>query len=547
LNNSAHLLLPEKIFLDLPLNIDIKNLDFTKAITLQILNKTTPSWLYWYGRLSEYANENGYARPPQRTVGLGTWVNDQRMNMRANILSKERKALLEKLPGWTWNPRSEIWEVGLAKAKEFYKQNGHIRVSAKYRDASDYKLGQWTTLQRAAKRQGQLDEAEIIELESIPGWVWHGLDDKWLSGLESTRLYFDEFGDYEVPSEGFTYFGTNNLRGWLTAQRTSYRHGKLSAERTELIENLPFWEWEPRDTDWDRAFNELHQIALETGAPIVPDSYESKSVNDLQRWATKQRMYYKTGKMKQERISRLESLTGWHWNPHGASFDYGVNQLRKFVSKHQFSELTNSYVDEDGFRLGLWISNFKRRMETRKNPSTSTQIAVLREIEPLIFETPSRDGFLLGVEAFKTYVQRVGHASIPRSHTEDGVLLHLWVVNRRMDYKKNRLTPSQIETLENLPQWTWSKFDSAWNQGFQMLLEFVNQNGHAEVPVLYLHNDYKLGSWVNKQRTQFASKSLSNERVNRLNSVNGWTWVSQRVRSANYTRTKVVPNTDLTQ
>ena len=107
LNSSAQLHLPEKIHLDLPLNMGIKNLDFSKAITLQIVNKTTPSWLYWYGRLIEYANETGHARPPQRTVGIGRWVNDQRMNMRSQVLTEERKVLLEKLPGWTWNPRSK--------------------------------------------------------------------------------------------------------------------------------------------------------------------------------------------------------------------------------------------------------------------------------------------------------------------------------------------------------------------------------------------------------------------------------------------------------
>ena len=536
----SRLNLPSKIVLDLPLNVDADAIDFSQAIALQIVDRTTPSWSFWYGQLTKYAETNGHSQPPQREPGIGTWVNTQRLNRRSGLLSDERKRLLEQLPGWSWNPRSEIWETGIKRTKEFVETNGHLRVTAKHREKDGYKLGQWITLQRHNKRKGYLDKSQILELESIPGWIWHGLDDKWLDGFESTKAFFEKSGHYEVPNSGHTYFGENNLRSWISAQRSNYRTGKLSSERAALLESLPSWVWDPNETSWNDSFEELKEIALRTGSAVVPDVHTSRSISDLQRWTTKQRTQYKTGKMNRERIEKLESLPGWEWKPHEAAFNYGLQQLAKYLSKYQLAELTHSFVDQDGFRLGLWVSNLRRRNETRKKALDHSQISRLRQVEPLIFEARTDTSFVDGCEAFRLFAEREGHSSIPREHIENGVSLHIWVGNRRQDYKKNRLSKTEIKALEALPNWSWHKFDDAWNSAFTKLLNFVRETGHADVPTKHIQDGFKLGSWVNGQRTRYSSQTLSSERVRKLQSVNGWTWKSKRLRRTN-SRTKSVP------
>jgi len=221
-------------------------------------------------------------------------------------------------------------------------------------------------------------------------------------------------------------------------------------------------------------------------------------------------------------------VPGWEWKPHEAGFNYGVTQLKKYLEKHLFAELTRAYVSEDGFKLGLWISNLRQKNKTKSKALTKSQNAKLREIEPLIFEIKTNANFIDGCEAFKAFVKREGHSSIPRTHIENGVSLQIWVGNRRQDFKKNRLSKAEIKTLEALPNWSWHKFDAAWERAFLKLISFTNENGHADVPVAHIQDGFKLGRWVNGQRTRYASKTLQTERARKLENVKGWTWKSQR-------------------
>ncbi|MGO9101425.1 MAG: helicase associated domain-containing protein, partial [Mycobacterium sp.] len=63
-----------------------------------------------------------------------------------------------------------------------------------------------------------------------------------------------------------------------------------------------------------------------------------------------------------------------------------------------------------------------------------------------------------------------------------------------------------------------------WEEGFSRLQDYVKQNGHARIPVSYTVNDYRLGRWVNKQRTRHAKGALDADRERRLQALPGWTW-----------------------
>jgi superfamily II DNA or RNA helicase len=64
-----------------------------------------------------------------------------------------------------------------------------------------------------------------------------------------------------------------------------------------------------------------------------------------------------------------------------------------------------------------------------------------------------------------------------------------------------------------------------WESWFGLLEQFVQQQGHARVPVACtVDGDQQLGAWANKQRDGFLAGTLGADRQRRLQSLPGWTW-----------------------
>jgi len=104
-----------KIVFDLPTSVDER---FAESLRSYLVAQTTESWMFWYGLLQAFVNEHGHCRVVRNyktddDYRLGSWVNNQRANKDA--LEPDRRQLLEALPGWSWDPRSDQWEEGFSK------------------------------------------------------------------------------------------------------------------------------------------------------------------------------------------------------------------------------------------------------------------------------------------------------------------------------------------------------------------------------------------------------------------------------------------------
>ena len=67
-----------------------------------------------------------------------------------------------------------------------------------------------------------------------------------------------------------------------------------------------------------------------------------------------------------------------------------------------------------------------------------------------------------------------------------------------------------------------------WERNFLALSQFVNREGHARVPASHneLHDgrNVPIGAWVGYMRQRYRHNTLRADRVERLSSLNGWTW-----------------------
>jgi superfamily II DNA or RNA helicase len=68
---------------------------------------------------------------------------------------------------------------------------------------------------------------------------------------------------------------------------------------------------------------------------------------------------------------------------------------------------------------------------------------------------------------------------------------------------------------------------TGWEFYFGLLENFVEREGHAQVPAQWREGDYRLGNWINFQRSLFVRGELDPERRARLEVLAGWTWTAR--------------------
>lgn len=128
--------------------------------------------------LCAFVAREGHTRVPAAHVEhgfrLGTWLSHRRRDRREGRLNRRWATLLERLPGWTWDVRSEEFERALGLLLLFVARTGHARVRQKHVERG-FPLGAWVArvrLRRRGQARGQLTPAQVRRLDSLPGWTW---------------------------------------------------------------------------------------------------------------------------------------------------------------------------------------------------------------------------------------------------------------------------------------------------------------------------------------------------------------------------------------
>jgi hypothetical protein len=116
-------------------------------------------------------------------------------------------------------------------------------------------------------------------------------------------------------------------------------------------------------------------------------------------------------------------------------------------------------------------------------------------------------------------VKKHGTATVPQNCVFDGFKLGSWVSNQKARW--NSLGDERRQRLQELPGWELDARTAYWEEGFRRLQEYAEQHGHTRVPQKYVVDGYKLGVWLNTQRTNWSK--LSEERRQRLSQTPGWT------------------------
>lgn len=347
------------------------------------------AWEKGFASAQKYRTEHGDLLVPVRyrdknDFALGEWIVYNRQRYLGGNLTQNRIERLEAI-GMVWSTSNDLWEQNYAAATQYYLEHGDLEVPIKYETPSGFGLGVWLGAQRAAHKAGELPQEQVERLDAL-GMDWTNRNDrKWMSLYDVAAAYYHEHGSLNVPSEYVTPDGVL-LGKWVARQRYAYLNpdrssARVTPERKALLDKLGMV-WEKYDP-WQERYDLALAYKTEHGDLEIPSVYKTADGVWLGSWVNRQRQALNSGSsaLSSERRKLLRILFKGERRPSDPAADHGTvreaNWERNFRSAARYARkykhllVPASYVDSDGVRLGVWISNLRA---ARKNRPDSYQV-----------------------------------------------------------------------------------------------------------------------------------------------------------------------------
>ena len=347
------------------------------------------AWEKGFASAQKYRTEHGDLLVPVRyrdknDFALGEWIVYNRQRYLGGNLTQNRIERLEAI-GMVWSTSNDLWEQNYAAATQYYLEHGDLEVPIKYETPSGFGLGVWLGAQRAAHKAGELPQEQVERLDAL-GMDWTNRNDrKWMSLYDVAAAYYHEHGNLNVPSEYVTPDGVL-LGKWVARQRYAYLNpdrssARVTPERKALLDKLGMV-WEKYDP-WQERYDLALAYKTEHGDLEIPSVYKTADGVWLGSWVSRQRQALNSGSsaLSSERRKLLRTLFKGERRPSDPAADHGTvreaNWERNFRSAARYARkykhllVPASYVDSDGVRLGVWISNLRA---ARKNRPDSYQV-----------------------------------------------------------------------------------------------------------------------------------------------------------------------------
>jgi len=299
-------------------------------------------WHSHYHSFMSYVSGNG--RFPRKRGGddeetfLGLWGSTQRAVKKAGELPAERVKLLEAVPGWKWDFKSDVWSEGYESVKAF-AENNNKTPSAKSKNKEEARLGEWCQTQKKAKRKGNLSPERIKLLEAIPGFRWNFQQESFQERYDALKSLASE--DMYVRSS--LRKKNKQLAVWCYEQKKSYNHGELPPEKIKLFESLPGWTWDTDEANWRHIFNRVKDF-LDKNKKFPTHGGKDREADKLAGWCSYQREHKNT-RLSPEKIKLLETLPGWCWEFKNVWSEH-YDKIMAFANQHGRVPMFR----EDGFK-----------------------------------------------------------------------------------------------------------------------------------------------------------------------------------------------------
>lgn len=436
------------------------------------------AWEKGFASAQKYRTEHGDLLVPVRyrdknDFALGEWIVYNRQRYLGGNLTQNRIERLEAI-GMVWSTSNDLWEQNYAAATQYYLEHGDLEVPIKYETPSGFGLGVWLGAQRAAHKAGELPQEQVERLDAL-GMDWTNRNDrKWMSLYDVAAAYYHEHGNLNVPSEYVTPDGVL-LGKWVARQRYAYLNpdrssARVTPERKALLDKLGMV-WEKYDP-WQERYDLALAYKTEHGDLEIPSVYKTEDGVWLGSWVSRQRQALNSGSsaLSSERRKLLRTLFKGERRPsdpaadHGtvreANWEWNFRSAARYARKYKHLLVPASYVDSDGVRLGVWISNLRA---ARKNRPDSYQVTLahIKKLNSIGMVWDARDAkWGTAYQQAKAYYKAHGnlHAAANYKSDETGFCLGDWLRRmREWDTTHDpKLTPERRAMLDKIGM-EWSE------------------------------------------------------------------------------------------
>ena len=486
--------LPSRIHLDLPASV---TKDFAEKIRIMIVDRSTDSWEERFGELLAFHEKHGHTRIKQSQGRgsprnpLGTWVAKVRSDNKKNLLSIEKVRAFEIFADWTWDPIEADWIENLDALESASIKFGDLRkIPRDYEDEDGHKVGQWFTSLRSRANSNRLELHRIEAMNlRFKSWQWDARGDQWEAGFQRAFDWFSKNESNPGPEVIIEESGMK-LNNWVKVNKKAMLKKEttsvLTIERLNRLATIPGWADMATELERLSEVNSeaspaqiralevyiqgLHLYRAEFGNVEHPITVNRQSFvyreYPLGQAANRYRAQYKSGKLPDWIIGKLESIEGWVWNPLDDAWDSYFESLSKYAKNRGHSSVPQGEVFE-GIALGSWVARQRRIKKGQASGTlTANQIAKLESLPGWLWDastsrnTETRDrAWRAKYDLLKIYAGKTGAATPPANEAIDGVYLGRWVSTQRAikkgTNKVGKLTASEVELLEQLPGWKW--------------------------------------------------------------------------------------------
>ena len=169
-------------------------------------------------------------------------------------------------------------------------------------------------------------------------------------------------------SQGYQTSDGFSLGSWVTHQRQNKKKGTLSEDKIQKLESIPEWSWDPIEDQWNKSFEYLKEYVKSYGNSKVHQNYINSAGSKLGTWVNTQKVNKTKGKLRRDRIQKLESVQGWTWSvAKNDNWDKGFDYLYAYVKKYGNASVPDGYKFPDGFNLHNWVSRQRRTISKLSN------------------------------------------------------------------------------------------------------------------------------------------------------------------------------------
>ncbi len=315
---------------------------------------------------------------------------------------------------------------------------------------------------------------------------------------------FQRLKEFKIKNDHFNIpRSDSNLNQWMTKQRNSYKKGELSQERINLLNSISFI-WDVKEEDWNNKFEKLKFFKK-----IHGHANPEKSQAIIGSWCITQRRRHRQGKLSQERIKLLDSI-GFIWDLDEHAWQSKFEELKKFKADNNHINIPRSLS-----ALSSWCSNI--RISYKKGNLSKEHIKLLDSID-FIWD-PEEQSWKSKFEELKKY-NLVNGDSNPPQNTK---VIGKWVQHQRSYFKEGKLSQDRINALNSI-DFCWDILDKEWQENFEELKKYKFLNDNKTPPI---QNSGSLGRWCGTQKLRFKKGKLSKERIKLLESLEGWEWIGK--------------------